>query len=306
MIAFVFPGQTAEVPRMGLALAALHPPARLLLEQVSGLLGEDVFRLLKRGGRRLRETEVLQPVITAVALGALDRLQGLGVVPDVVAGHSLGELAAWSATGAISHEQAVGLAAIRGRLMQAQAEAHPGGMLALTGKSEAEVAAILKAHRGLSLATHNAPKDWVLSGPAQAVEAALQETEGRRLEASGAWHSPLMQEALGPFQEALEKLSVSDETEALYVANKTGVLMPQYEIPEALVGQLIHPVLWHQTMNTFVALGVSAIVFVGLERSMRGLAKRNLGVSVSFHLAERPQDIEESARLLSEESKEAM
>lgn len=277
---------------MGLGTAQTCGVARCLLELAGSECGVDASRLLVRGGPALERTEVLQPVMTAVSLGAMEALRRRGCRPDAVAGHSLGEIAAWSAAGALDPEGAVSLAAARGQIMAREAARRPGTMVALFG-GEQQVASALESARleGIAdLAGHNAPDEWVLSGEPQALRAAAAGCSARPLRVAGAWHSRLLARAVGPFQRCLAALRPGRLRSRL-VSNGTGGFCQDEELAEGLAQQLVRPVLWAQCLRTLADAGVSHFVTVGPGRILRGLLRKNLGRQI---------------RILSTESQRAM
>jgi [acyl-carrier-protein] S-malonyltransferase len=296
-VAFLFPGQGMEVPRMGLELARGHGPAGDLLDLASRVTGQDARRLLRRGGGALGRTEVLQPLLTAVSLGALRALSARGVRPDLVAGHSLGELAAWAAAGGISHEDAVSLAATRGRLMARQAALHPGGMAALRCGAEQVPAALERGRRrgALDLAAHNAPDEWVFSGDRPALRALAAAWPARPLQVSGPWHGRAMAGAADELRRAAAELA-REQGAARLVCNDSGQEADPRQMPELLAGQLVRPVLWAASLATLVAAGVRDFVTLGPGRVLRGLARKNLGLSVRVHSTEDAAGLDHTAK----------
>ncbi|MCB9693879.1 MAG: ACP S-malonyltransferase [Alphaproteobacteria bacterium] len=254
--ALLFAGQGAEEPGMGLDGG---PEARDLLALAGELAGVDAFRVLRRGGPDLDRTEVLQPLLVAVSLGALGEVDA-----SFAAGHSLGELCAWVAAGVLTPEDAVRLAAVRGAAMAACAAARPGGLVALDGPLDA-------LPDGVSLALHNAPGQWVYGGP----EEALAGLGGRRLRVAGPWHTPAMAGAVGPLRAALADvprgpcgLTVMRQDEAVPVGPEA--------LDDALCAQLVRPVRWAETLEALGSAGVRDFVCVGVTRTMRGLVRATL------------------------------
>lgn len=300
-VAFLFPGQGAEEPRMGLALAEGRVDARELLALAGDETGLPVEPLLARGGPALERTDVLQPILVAVALGSLRALRAAGVVPDLVAGHSLGELAAWCATGEIAEIDAVRLAAVRGRLMAAEAARAGGGMLALLDceEAEAEAAVALGRTRGrMSLAARNAPREWALSGDDPALAAVLSRFPARRLSVSGAWHSEAMRGAVEPFRAAARALPRRPPACRLVSGTTGEAVEAPARIPELLAEQLVAPVLFTAALASLGRLGATDLVVVGPSRVLRGLVRKNLGPSVRVHAAETPEQVARAAEAL--------
>lgn len=280
---------------MGLELAARAPSASALLDAATGACGEDVRRLLAGGGRGWQRTEVLQPLIVAVCLGVTAELRSAGLRPRAVAGHSLGELSAWSAAGCIPLAQAVELAALRGRLM-ARAAAHtPGGMLALIDCDEAGMQATLDAAgrpADVSIAGCNAPRQWVLSGSRASLRKVAALAPSRWLSAAGPWHHSAMSSARVELRAALRRVQRAD-AEALLVSAATGqVAEPPDSIPDRLADQLVLPFRWDRVMSTLRKLGIERFVTVGPGKVLRALVRDNLGPEATVLSTESPTDLD--------------
>jgi len=265
---------------MGLDFASRSMLASTLLDQAAEITGIDVRRALERGGPALDRTSVLQPVIIAVLLGVAGELLQQGVSPALVAGHSLGEIAAWSAAGAITPEAAVVAAAKRGRLMEREARLHPGGMLALTRITEETLNQALACGRTrgrVDVAARNAVDQWVVTGAESALRAVAARFPSTPLSTSGPWHSPALLDAVDELLAALTSIP-REPTCARFVANRTGRTVERDDdIPELLAGQLIRPVAWLETLDFLAAAEVTDIVVVGPARPHAALARSRLG-----------------------------
>lgn len=305
-LAFLFPGQGMETPRMGLALAHRSPEAKALLVHAASVTGVDVLRLLYRGGRDLARTEVLQPVLTAVSLGVFLQLGSAGIIPDYVAGHSLGEIAAWAATGCITPPDAVDLAAARGRLMAREAAKNPGGMLALFGGEEVvQRAMTLGQHEGfVEIGSHNAPEEWVLTGEHQALRAIAGAFHSTHLQLAGAWHGQSMTDAADELRRSLVSVP-QRRAKARFVSNRTGKVAKQEAIPHLLSRQLVRPVQWAHAMDTLASEHVTDLITVGPGHVLRGLVRKNLGTRIRVHTTEDPDDLGRTVRQLSRHEPQA-
>lgn len=281
-VAFLYPGQGMQEPAMAdmLGRASME---RTYLERA---MGSDVSRTLQRGGAHLERTDVLQPALVAVCLAVTARLFQAGVRPDVVAGHSVGEVPALAAAGAMSFEEAIGMAAVRGRLMAREAASNPGGMLALVeaGSDTAEAAIAVGAPHGVvGLAVVNAPDQWVLSGQGPALAAIAARFPSIRLRVSGAWHCNLMAGALPELHAGLRALLVRAPG-ATFVANRTGLpTSPSDDLAQILAEQLVRPVQWAESLATLERLEVTDVVTIGPGRTLRSLIRKCLGSRVRVH-----------------------
>jgi len=296
-LAFVCCGQGAEVPRMGLDLAERVPAARELLDRASAVAGVDVPRLLATGGADFQRTSVIQPMLTAVTLATSAELARRGVRPVLVAGHSLGELAAWSVAGGITAATAVELAGVRGRLMERETLRHPGGMLALTGDDPGAAVELGRGHGQVVVAAHNAPGEWTLSGEPRALAAIAARFPTTRLPVQGAWHSPAMADAVDELEAAMRAAGAVPPTVG-WVVNRTGERVDDpTTIPALVAGQLVRPIAWVRTLETFAAASITHVIAVGPSKVMRGLARKTLGARVTVLAAETVAELDVVAGL---------
>lgn len=261
-VAYLFAGQGAEVPGMGLGLGAAMAP---WFERLAALTGLDVERALRRGDPVLRASEHLQPTLVAIQLATVAALAGGGVRPDVVAGHSLGELSAVACSGALEHDRAVGLAALRGKLMSEAAKRCPGGMIAVDRECTLP---------GLELAAHNAHDVWIMTGADVDIERALANVRATRLPVAGPWHSRHMHDAASAFRRALGDVPFAPARVPV-IANVDGTIRDDWA--ELLGRQLTQPIAWVTVLEALRARGVDTIVTVGPGKVMRGLVRKTLG-----------------------------
>jgi [acyl-carrier-protein] S-malonyltransferase len=216
-----------------------------------------------------------------VALSLMDAigLENQGLVADYLAGHSLGELAAWAFAGAMTLEDAVEIAAVRGRAMGRLARIHEGGMLALTDIDEAglqRILAIGRANGRLDPAAFNAPREVVLTGTLPALQAVARLCQSRRLNVAGPWHSPLMEEAKPEFAAALQTLPLRQDIRPVVSGLDGACLDDTREMVPRLLAQLTEPFRWTAVLATLTSLGVERFVVAGPGRALRYLVRRNL------------------------------
>lgn len=285
-IAFVFPGQGSQAPRMGLDWVSSSEAANDLYGWASACLGWDLTKTLETASPdELRQTYIAQPAIFCVSVAALQALQRAGVQPSYVAGHSLGELSALVATGALSFEAGLTLVARRAEAMQRAADDNPGSMTSVLGLSVEGVEMAVAAARGndvLAIANDNAPGNVVVSGAWPALDrlpAAARELGAKRvlpLNVGGAFHSPLMAPATETFRSFLATAPLSDPVVPM-VSNATAEPTTSAdELRELLARQLGGPVRWTESVRRMVELGVTTFIEVGPGTVLSGLIKRTV------------------------------
>ena len=285
-LAFIFPGQGSQKVGMGKDLHDGFAEARAVFEAVDAALGEPLSRLCFEGPEeQQRLTANTQPSILTVSSAAAAVLANQGVVPDYVAGHSLGEYSALVAVGALPVADAARAVRARGTFMQEAVPAGQGAMSAVLGLDPARVTAIcaeVAAETGLvvSPANYNEPGQTVIAGAAAAVEVAglkLKEAGAKRvlpLPVSAPFHCALM----APVQARLEPVLRAIAWRPLAVPVVTNVeATPNADPARAvalLVEQVTAPVRWIECVQALAAAGVTQVVEVGPGKVLGGLVKR--------------------------------
>jgi malonyl CoA-acyl carrier protein transacylase len=269
LTAILFPGQGSQTPEMREAVAEVRPD---LLSLASEVVGEDPFARVDDG------TMFAQPAIFCASLAGWKALGG--PAGEFMAGHSLGELAALVAAGVLGEREGLELVALRGRLMQESGEAAgDGSMLALLGSGAADHGSDLAEAHGLALANDNSPQQVVLSGDRSRFEGASAAAKELGLKAielpvTGAFHSPMMAEAVAPFAAALERVEISPPRGVTVFSAVTAE--PFEDVRAQLAQALTMPVRWRETLRAMHSGGADRFVEVGPGRVLTGLVKRTL------------------------------
>ena len=284
---FLFPGQGAQYPGMGMDLWEQSQSVRALFDQASEAAGMDLKRLLFEGtAEELQATDKAQPAITLVNLAASAALKERGIVPQGCAGFSLGEYAALCEAGVISLKDLFPIVAARGRLMEEASRAIDStagapGMAAVLGLHPETVAARVEqmAKDGVYLANYNSPGQVVLSGTAAGLakaEEALKQAGAKRvirLKVSGPFHSPLMEGAAKAFEQALEGFSFAEPRTAVY-SNVTGKAISSGAEAKALCArQVVSMVRWVTVQESLRADGFDRFYEAGPGTVLAGLMR---------------------------------
>lgn len=280
MLLLLSPGQGSQ--SSGLLRPWLDlPGARDTLRTWSDLTGLDLLHLgTEAPDEQLRPTEVAQPLLTAAALLS-GRAVLAGAAPELVCGHSVGELSALALAGVLTDDEAVTLAAGRGAAMARAAAAQPTGMLAVLGGALDERSV---REAGLEIATVNAPGQVVLGGPSAVLDAfTVPGARLRRLDVAGAFHTRAMAPAADELASLVGGLEPRDAV-CDVVANADGALLRDgRELLDRLVGQLTRPVRFdlclaaaQQAATSAVELAPGGVLTALVKRALPGLPVRAL------------------------------
>lgn len=281
MKAYIFPGQGAQFPGMGLDLYEKSTLAQELFEQANEILGFSITDIMFEGtAEQLKETKVTQPAIFLHSV-ILAKVLGDSFQPEMVAGHSLGELSALVANGVLSFEDGLKLVSKRALAMQKACEAAPSTMAAVLGLDDNIVEETCAEIDGVVVAAnYNCPGQLVISGENAAVEKAckvLTEKGARRallLPVGGAFHSPMMEPAREELAKAIEETTFSEPTCPVYQNVPAKAVKNPDEIKRNLVAQLTAPVKWTQCVQAMIADGGTEFIEVGPGKVLQGLMRK--------------------------------
>ena len=279
-IAFCFPGQGSQDVGMGRDIAAEFPEARAAYDEASDAVGFDVAKLCFEGSiEELTRTELQQPALVATSIACLRAVRTLGIEPDYVIGHSVGEYSALAAADAIGTGDAVALVRARGEAMAEAARETPGAMAAVLGLEDAVVEELCLTIEGVWPANYNCPGQIVVSGENAAVDRLIEEAAALgarktvKLRVSGAFHSPLVARAAERLRPALSKASWRDPAPP-FMSTVSAKIEDAQRIGSLLVDQLTGPVRFTQAVRGLVKDGVEMFVEIGPGQVLSGLLRR--------------------------------
>lgn len=298
-IAFVFPGQGTQYVGMGKELYENSEVARKEFDELFSKLDFDLKKVMFEGPEEeLKLTKNTQPAIVTMSLILTKLLENKGIKPEFVAGHSVGEYAAFGAAGYLSMEDAVKLTAARGKFMNEVAQKVNGGMAAIIGLEADKIVEVLKNVDGVVEAVNfNEPKQTVIAGDKEAIEracVALKEAGARRampLAVSGPFHSSLMKEAGEKLKEEANKYEFKMTDVKLIANTNAEILQNVDEIKEEIYRQSFGPVKWVDTINKLKAQGVTTIYEVGPGKVLAGLIKK-IDKEIEVKNIEKLEDLE--------------
>jgi len=283
-VAFVFPGQASQYPGMGKELAENYVVARAVFDEADRALGFPISRICFEGTEEeLKQTANTQPAILTCSVAVFRVAAEKGLLPDFVAGHSLGEYSALVAAGSLKFADAVQLVRKRGTYMQEAVPAGAGAMAAILGLSPAVVADACKRaaeHEVCAPANLNSPDQTVISGSAGAVKRAIEiasQSGAKRavmLPVSAPFHSALMMPAQEKLAKDLSQTEFADLRWPLVTNVDADTETLGSEARDALVRQVSMPVRWEESVRALIDEGVNTFVEVGPGRVLTGLLRQ--------------------------------
>lgn len=283
-IAFVFPGQGSQYVGMGRELVENFSVAKDVFQEADDALRFSLSTLCFKGPEEtLKLTEHTQPAVLTTSIAALRVLQTeKGIVPQLTAGHSLGEYSALVASGALSFADAVQIVRLRGKYMQEAVPVGEGAMAAILGMEREEVEKLCQevaSGEVLTPANFNCPGQIVIAGHAKAVDRAVGvvKQSGKKallLPVSAPFHSPLMKPAGTRLEKDLDGISVHPLNVPVVTNVEAEINTSKEKVKPLLVAQVFSPVRWEESMQRMIKEGVERVVEIGPGKVLAGLMKR--------------------------------
>lgn len=282
MRAFVFPGQGSQSTGMGKNLVEKYPEYNNYYDIASEVIRDDLYAIINaKDDTKLTLTQYTQPAILTTSVIAYEHIRKTtNLKPDVVAGHSLGEWTALVVAGVLSFKDAVRMVHLRGKYMSEACPPGEGTMAAVIGLSDEVIEECLKDFDSLCIANYNSPGQIVISGAANEFdEAEKQLTEKGakmfvRLNVSGPFHSPLIEDAKEKLEKEIENTEFHEANIPVYQNADAKPHTSVEEIKKNLIRQVTSAVRWTQTVENMISDGVDEFYEIGHGGVLSGLIKR--------------------------------
>jgi [acyl-carrier-protein] S-malonyltransferase len=281
MHAYIFPGQGAQFPGMGLDLFEKSPLAQEYFNKANEILGFSITDIMFEGSAEdLKQTKVTQPAIFLHSVILAKTLDD-DFKPDMVAGHSLGEFSALVANGVLDFESALRLVSHRASAMQKACEIQPSTMAAVIGLEDKIVEEVCNQSEGIIVAAnYNCPGQLVISGDIKTIDHACEtlKENGARiamvLPVGGAFHSPLMEPAREELAAAIEATTFNEPICTIYQNVTAKAVNNALDIKKNLIAQLTAPVKWTQTIQQMISDGATEFTEIGPGKVLQGLMRK--------------------------------
>ncbi len=297
--AFVFPGQGSQYVGMGKDIYEAFDQIKELYHKADEKLGFSLTDIIFNDEQKLNLTMYTQPALVLTSYCVYTVLQNKKpIIPDFLAGHSLGEFTALTVADSISIEDAVFITYIRGKLMQEAVPEGAGAMAAIIGLKSQEIEEVLKHINGIvEIANYNSYEQTVISGETKAVEEAMQILKEKgakkvvKLAVSVPAHSSMLRDKAKEFGKYLNEIEIKDAKYPV-ISNITATpIQTKQQIREELEAHFYSPVKWVQTVEFMVNQGVDTVYEIGPKKVLTGLIKR-INKGLKLYNLEKLEDIE--------------
>ena len=296
-IAFIYPGQGAQAVGMGADFYEKSPLSKAVFDQASEVVSLDLKKLCFEENDLLNKTEYTQVAMVTACLAMIRAVESMGLHADMTAGLSLGEYCAIAVAGGMCDLDAIRTVRARGIFMEHAAPEGTGAMSAVLGLDAGVIEDVLRDREGVSIANYNCPGQIVITGEADAVEAAseaLKEAGAKRcvpLKVSGPFHSALLKNAGEQLAEELKSVKLSTPW-IPYVSNVTAdYVTDASQVAELLKQQVSSPVHFTQSVERMIADGVDTFIEIGPGKTLSSFV-RKIDRNVKVYNIEKPEDLD--------------
>ena len=292
-IALIFSGQGAQYSGMGKALYDASPAAKAVFDMADSIREGTSAQCFEGAAEELNRTVNTQPCVFTADLAAAYAVKEAGIVPDCVAGFSLGEIAALAYAGILTDEEAFRLVCKRGELMDRAAKENPGAMVAVMKMTPAQVEEVCAGFDKTYPVNYNSPAQTVVATTSESADEfceAVKAAGGRakQLPVSGAFHSPFMADAAAGLADYMKDVDFKEPALPIYSDYTAKPYEGDYK--ELVRAQVENPVRWQTIVENMIAEGVDTFIEVGVGKTLAGLIKR-IDENVAAFKAETPEDI---------------
>lgn len=297
-LTFVFSGQGSQKPGMGKALFDSIPAVKEIFDRHENIRPGTKAQCFEGDIQTLTQTANAQPCLYTLSLAVANALTQQGVIPGMAAGFSLGEISALAYAGVFAGDDGFRFVCERGRIMQEQSLLHPGSMAAVLKLANSQVETICREIGNLYPVNYNSPGQLVVAGQTASLEKLSQAAKalGGRvlpLKVSGAFHSPLMNEASELLKIIIRQFHLSPARLPVY-ANLTASPYPEHP-DDFITRQINHPVLWQETIENMIKNGATDFIEIGAGNTLCGLIGKINSKANTIHIEDK-ESFDEAVR----------
>ncbi|GIW22078.1 MAG: malonyl CoA-acyl carrier protein transacylase [Candidatus Sericytochromatia bacterium] len=300
-IAFLFPGQGSQYPKMGIEFFNQFVEIRNTFEEASKYFKMDIANICFNSEfDYLQKTNIAQPCILTISIAIYNLIYNkFNIKPSILAGHSLGEYTALFCGGVLSFKNVCKLVKIRSDLMSRAGDKEPGTMIAVLGLDRKKIERYCEefsSGEDLVIANYNSSEQFVISGKLEKVKdfSSFIKNKGAKvlyLNVSGAFHSPLMGSALDELITTIDETEFKDSNIPIVTNIDNTITLSGRKFKEKLKWQLVSPVLWEDSIKNILSNGINIFLEIGPSKVLTKLAKK-IDKNVNAFSIEKPEDIE--------------
>lgn len=275
-IAFLYPGQGSQQAGMCKDFYLAFNEVKQIWDRVSEISKIDIYKM-SANATEIKNSQNAQLLVFSSSLAVQAILEKSGVIPSMIAGHSLGEYTAITAYGALSFEEGLNLIIQRGKHMRESCQETKSGMLAIIGLNDETVKLMCSEVKNVSIANYNTLSQIVVSGDEKGIgeisSLAIKNKAQKvvKLQVDGAFHSKFMLTAQEKFVKNIEDTKFSDLRVPLVANTTADIIYKKEDVKNELIHHMISPVMWYSSINKMINDGVDTFIEVGYGKVLKGL-----------------------------------